>query len=63
VRFVLEYYRGDRLVWIEPLNLSASQVVSVAGILIGVLALYILGLRNRVHQAVSNAIAASAQTS
>lgn len=35
VRFVLEYYRGDRLVWIDMLNLSASQVISLAGVLLG----------------------------
>ena len=36
VRFIIEYFRGDRLVWIESLNLSASQTISLAGVLIGV---------------------------
>jgi phosphatidylglycerol---prolipoprotein diacylglyceryl transferase len=35
VRFSLEYIRGDRLVWITSLNLSASQVVSLAGVVLG----------------------------
>jgi phosphatidylglycerol:prolipoprotein diacylglycerol transferase len=35
VRFILEYIRGDRLVWIESLNLSASQVVSLLGMVAG----------------------------
>ncbi len=35
IRFVLEYFRGDRLVWFEPLNLSASQLISVVGVLAG----------------------------
>ena len=36
VRFSLEYIRGDRLVWIQSLNLSASQVVSLGGLVLGV---------------------------
>lgn len=39
VRFVLEYYRGDRLVWLAALDLSASQVVSILGAVLGVLLL------------------------
>lgn len=35
VRFGLEYLRGDRLVWIQTLDLSASQVVSLLGVLLG----------------------------
>lgn len=42
IRFVLEYYRGDRLVWIEALNLSASQCISLAGVIGGALTVYIL---------------------
>lgn len=42
VRFVLEYYRGDRLVWLVSLNLSASQVISLAGIALGLIMLGIL---------------------
>lgn len=51
VRFVLEYFRGDRLVWIEALNLSASQVVSIAGIVAGLALLIFLGSRNKVLKA------------
>ena len=43
VRFVLEYFRGDRLVWIQSLDLSASQVISLAGILIGAIMIWWLG--------------------
>lgn len=43
VRFLLEYLRGDRLVWIAALNLSASQVISLLGILIGFVMLGLLG--------------------
>ncbi len=35
VRFSLEYIRGDRLVWIQSFNLSASQVVSLGGLVLG----------------------------
>jgi phosphatidylglycerol---prolipoprotein diacylglyceryl transferase len=35
IRFALEYIRGDRLVWITPLNLSASQVISLLFVLAG----------------------------
>lgn len=42
VRFGLEYLRGDRLVWIPELNLSASQVISLCGIVLGVVMLIIL---------------------
>jgi phosphatidylglycerol---prolipoprotein diacylglyceryl transferase len=37
IRFALEYVRGDRLVWIDPLNLSASQVISLGFVLVGLL--------------------------
>jgi phosphatidylglycerol---prolipoprotein diacylglyceryl transferase len=37
IRFMGEYLRGDRLVWITQLNLSASQVISLGGILAGLL--------------------------
>lgn len=46
VRFVLEYYRGDRLVWIEALNLSASQVFSLLGVLAGAGMIVFLKQRN-----------------
>lgn len=36
VRFVLEYIRGDRLVWLQSLNLSASQIISLCGIIAGI---------------------------
>lgn len=36
LRFVLEYYRGDRLVWLTHWNLSASQVVSLVIVALGV---------------------------
>ncbi len=46
VRFVLEYVRGDRLVWDVPvfaaLNLSASQVISILGIIAGLIMLYVV---------------------
>lgn len=51
VRFVLEYYRGDRLVWIESLNLSASQVVSLVGMAVGAGLLIWLGQKaDRIKQ-------------
>jgi phosphatidylglycerol:prolipoprotein diacylglycerol transferase len=39
-RFIIESVRGDRLVWFEPLNLSASQVISLAVFAVG-LALWV----------------------
>ncbi len=44
VRFGLEYIRGDRLVWLEALNLSASQVMSIIGIIAGLFTLWIIRL-------------------
>lgn len=41
VRFSLEYIRGDRLVWITSLNLSASQVVSLAGVVLGFVIIFL----------------------
>lgn len=35
VRFSLEFVRGDKLVWSQELHISASQWVSVAGIVLG----------------------------
>jgi phosphatidylglycerol:prolipoprotein diacylglycerol transferase len=46
VRFGLEYIRGDRLVWLGEINLSASQMVSILGILLGVGMLYYLSAKN-----------------
>lgn len=46
IRFVLEYYRGDRVVWIEVLNLSASQCISLVGVLAGVVTVIILKQRH-----------------
>lgn len=44
VRFMLEYYRGDRLVWIQALNLSASQVISLLSVVFGfIMLLYLKG--------------------
>jgi phosphatidylglycerol---prolipoprotein diacylglyceryl transferase len=37
IRFSLEYIRGDRLVWITGLNLSASQVISVGFMVLGLI--------------------------
>lgn len=45
VRFVLEYFRGDRLVWIDTLNLSASQVISLVSIGAGLLMLWLINRR------------------
>ncbi|MEB3285904.1 MAG: prolipoprotein diacylglyceryl transferase [Vampirovibrionales bacterium] len=42
IRFVGEYFRGDRLVWLQAVNLSASQVISLAGIVCGLLLLWIV---------------------
>lgn len=53
VRFGLEYIRGDRLVWITTLNLSASQVVSILGILLGIGMLFVLSLKKTVQAQVS----------
>jgi phosphatidylglycerol---prolipoprotein diacylglyceryl transferase len=39
VRFALEYSRGDRLIWLSSLDISASQAVSLLGILFGCLLL------------------------
>lgn len=36
IRFFIEYARGDRLIWLEALDLSASQLISLCGVLIGV---------------------------
>jgi phosphatidylglycerol:prolipoprotein diacylglycerol transferase len=47
VRFGLEYIRGDRLVWLDALDLSASQVISLVGIALGCGMLWFLG--RRVH--------------
>lgn len=35
LRFGLEYWRADRLVWLESLDLSASQVISLAAAVLG----------------------------
>jgi len=40
LRFGLEYLRADRLVWFEPLNLSASQVIGLVIILFAAVFLY-----------------------
>jgi len=49
VRFGLEYLRGDRLVWgvqwAQSLNLSASQVVSIGGVLLGAVMLCVLSAK------------------
>lgn len=59
VRFSLEYIRGDRLVWIESLNLSASQVVSIGGILLGAIMLIALTIRqSKLRTTSSNSLAA-----
>jgi phosphatidylglycerol---prolipoprotein diacylglyceryl transferase len=50
VRFGLEYLRGDRLVWslewAQGLNLSASQVVSIGGMVLGAAMLLWLSAKN-----------------
>lgn len=53
VRFGLEYIRGDRLVWITSLNLSASQVVSIGGILLGIGMLFALSFKKTIQAQVS----------
>jgi phosphatidylglycerol---prolipoprotein diacylglyceryl transferase len=53
IRFVLEYVRGDRLVWIVNLNLSASQVVSLFGMILGGIMLFWLANKNSVQMRVS----------
>jgi len=35
VRFLLEYLRGDRLLWMGALDLSASQIISLVGFTAG----------------------------
>ncbi|MDX2084987.1 MAG: prolipoprotein diacylglyceryl transferase [Candidatus Melainabacteria bacterium] len=35
VRFGLEYLRGDRLVWLPSVDLSASQLISLGGVVVG----------------------------
>ncbi len=61
VRFILEYYRGDRLVWIDALNLSASQVISLASIAAGLIMLWLLNRRR--PAAVASQTTASAPAS
>ncbi len=39
IRFFIEYTRGDRLIWLDALNLSASQTISLVGVLIGLIML------------------------
>jgi phosphatidylglycerol:prolipoprotein diacylglycerol transferase len=39
LRFTLEYFRADRLVWLENLNLSASQTISLIIVMAGGLTL------------------------
>jgi phosphatidylglycerol:prolipoprotein diacylglycerol transferase len=53
VRFSLEYIRGDRLVWIEALNLSASQVVSLGGILLGFALLAFFRTQKKAHSSLT----------
>jgi phosphatidylglycerol:prolipoprotein diacylglycerol transferase len=47
VRFALEFIRGDQLVWSQDLHISASQWVSVGGILLGTLMLGFLSKKSR----------------
>lgn len=54
VRFGLEYLRGDRLVWITGLDLSASQVVSIAGMILGLGMLGWLSTRKLIQVQVAN---------
>lgn len=42
VRFGLEFIRGDQLVWSQSIHISASQWVSVGGILLGAIMLAVL---------------------
>lgn len=57
VRFLVEYVRGDRLVWDVPiiatLNLSASQVVSLIGIAGGILLLMTLAQKEKIASRIS----------
>jgi phosphatidylglycerol:prolipoprotein diacylglycerol transferase len=54
VRFGLEYIRGDRLVWMGDLNLSASQVVSILGIVLGLAMLGWLSTQKLIRVQVAN---------
>lgn len=56
VRFVLEYMRGDRLVWIESLNFSASQVISLIIMLAGLGLLMFLSARQKITAQVSESL-------
>ncbi len=47
VRFSLEFIRGDKLIWSQNFQLSASQWVSVFGILLGTVMLLWLSSRNK----------------
>jgi phosphatidylglycerol---prolipoprotein diacylglyceryl transferase len=55
VRFVLEYTRGDRLVWLPALDLSASQVISLLGVLLGAVMLVYLSKNKRKNSSSKNA--------
>lgn len=46
-RFVLEYVRGDRLVPLEAMTLSNSQIISIFGILAGIGLIFALQRRHR----------------
>ncbi len=50
IRFLMEYIRGDRLIWFHALDLSASQVVSLLGILLGLGMIRWLGTRRTAAQ-------------
>lgn len=52
VRFGLEYIRGERLIWLTTLNISASQAISLLGILFGVF-LLLKGLQKKAAQQAS----------
>lgn len=57
IRFALEYLRGDRLLWLTDLNLSASQVVSLLGVLLGAGILLVQSSRKPAGKTASEIIA------
>jgi phosphatidylglycerol:prolipoprotein diacylglycerol transferase len=61
IRFTLEYLRGDRLVWIEPLNLSASQLISLGGLAVGAILWQVLKAHHQKKQTVPTAPPVSGQ--
>ncbi len=53
IRFFIEYTRGDRLIWLNALDLSASQLISLLGVFLGVVMILLI---KRKHQKITLAI-------